>query len=78
MAFKDTTTKRDGSMCVTAHPIKNDSPEYIISVINADGRPITAEVITGVNDALNRARELAEEHNCKYKFSSFPKAGHAG
>jgi hypothetical protein len=71
MTFKNTKPVKDDAFSVAAHVIASNSDEYIISVF-ADERPIYADIIVGVQPALDRTRALAAEYNCKYKFANFP------
>lgn len=57
---------------VRASLIKDKTNEFIISVFHHD-TPIAAEVVDGINNALVATRRLAEEYNCDYQFSNFPK-----
>ena len=70
--FNTKELRRDPLYTVKTHLISEDSNEFIITVFMND-QSLEAEIVKGVNKALNRTRELAEVHTCDYSFNSFPK-----
>jgi len=69
-AFKSTTHERSAEYSVRATSI-NKQNEYIITVYHHD-TSIKAEIVEGINNALQATRKLADEYNCSYTFSDFP------
>jgi len=73
MPFKPTTPEPNTHYLVKAHLIKDNSNEFIINVFH-HGTIIGAYTKVGVNEALDKTRELAKMFDCKYEFASFPKS----
>ncbi len=69
-AFKKTITEKNSEYNVRAVSI-NKQNEYIITVYHHD-TSIKAEIVEGINNALQATRAIADEYNCSYTFSDFP------
>jgi len=74
-AFKSTTRERSVEYSVRAANINNQN-EYIITVYHHD-TSIKAEIVEGINNALQATRRIASEYNCAYTFSEFPSVNHS-